>query len=334
MHYYLIADLRESFESYYLNGMNDTKYNDHPSKRNINEIISNINSLGFECSYFGGVPELVNAVNSHSIFSNSAFINFSDGMNQEYSRAQVPMLLDILGTPYSGSGVFASVLMNNKFFCKRALLNLGLEITKDCLINHILPFCEESIAELSFPLFIKPNCEGSSLGISEDNICFCMEDVKRNIRRLLASYNELILEEFLDGIDVTNYLIGNNDKYPINDVVTAVLHSKSKTPIYGPTEKHNKLRTLYYNEEYLPTNVVNEIQNRSKKIANAIGAMDICRIDYRYNTKDGKIHFIEANSAPRFSDTSEIGYIARKRGMSFREMVGIYIDTFNKRVFY
>lgn len=118
MKFWLICDYRENYTNYANLGTN-TMYNDHPSIKNINEILTAINSLGYDCDYFGGIPELINAIDTKRTFENCIFLNFTDGMDQQYSRVQAPALLDILNVPYSGSGVFQSVIMNNKHFCKK-----------------------------------------------------------------------------------------------------------------------------------------------------------------------------------------------------------------------
>ena len=332
MKYFVVCDYRESFDKNTILLPNGELYSDHPTAKNIREIIECANSMGYECSYFGGIPELIHAVECRDSFPGYLFLNFSDGMSQSYSRVQAPVLLDILDVPYSGSGVFASALMNNKYYCKKALVELGVPMAKSCIINSAIPFEEAAIKEWSLPFFIKPNCEGSSIGISEKNICWNIQDIYTNIAELMPSFHELILEEFVGGIDVTNYLIGNGNSHIINDVVSSVLHTKSDYSIYGAKEKHNKLRTLYYNEEYLPYNIVQQIRDLSVKISKFVGVRDICRLDYRYNPTTQKCYFIEINSAPRFSRTSEIGFIAEKHGIQFENMVKLYIETFTERV--
>lgn len=67
-------------------------------------------------------------------------------------------------------------------------------------------------------------------------------------------------------------------------------------------------------------------------IAYTLGVHDICRIDYRINLSTQNISFIEINSAPRFSSTSEIGFIASKNNVTFSNMVQYYISTVMDRL--
>ncbi len=330
MKYYIICDYRENLTNYAQN-KNDI-YNDHPSYKNIEEIISAINSQGYDCEYFGGIPELIHAIDQHKVLHNCAFLNFTDGMDQNYSRVQAPVLLDILNIPYSGSDVFTSVLMNNKHFCKQALLKNDITMPRSCLVNTLIPLEPKELKNWKYPLFVKPNCEGSSIGISSKNVCHNIEEVKNKVSELMSIFNELIIEEYVHGIDITNYIIGNNQTYYINDVIMAELSDKSPYAVYGLKEKHNKLRTLFYNEEKIPVEIIKNIQQQSLKIVKLLGAKDICRIDYRLDMTTQKFNFIEANSAPRFSSTSEIGFIAQKRNITFAKMIAYYLQTFTDRI--
>lgn len=330
MKYLVICDYREKLKNY--SKINQELYNDHPSSKNIFEIISAIKSLGYQCEYFGGIPELVHAVDQHQLFEECLFLNFTDGMDQNYSRVQAPVLLDILNVPYSGSDVFPSVLMNNKHFCKQALKDNDIQMPKSCIVNSFIPLNQKELSLWEYPLFVKPNCEGSSLGISQESVCHTVTEVKNKVDELLLHFDEVLVEEFVSGIDITNYLIGNGDRYYINDVITAELFNKSKYAVYDDITKQNKLRTLFFNEEKIPLDTLKKIRHQSVKIANLIGAKDICRIDYRLDMNTQKFTFIEINSAPRFSSTSEIGFIAQKRGITFADMLRYFLKSVLNRI--
>jgi len=330
MKYYVVCDYRENLINYSQN--TNTIYNDHPSKKNIDEIITAIRNQGHQCEYFGGIPELIHAVEHNQTFENSMFLNFTDGMEQNYSRVQAPVLFDILKVPYSGSDVFASVLMNNKHFCKQALIGHNIKMPTSCIVNSLIPLNIKELENWEYPLFVKPNCEGSSIGISQKNVCYTLEDVINIVHELMLLFDEILIEEYIYGIDVTNYLIGNGQTYYINDVIVSKLQDESPYAVYGAEEKQHKLRTLFFNEEKLSAKTVKDIQSQSLNIARIIGAKDICRIDYRLNMDTQEFSFIEINSAPRFSSTSEIGFIANKRKIDFSEIVNYYLQTFTNRI--
>ena len=78
MKYYLICDCRENFKNY--TTLQNLSYNDHPSFNNLKEILNALKSLGYDCEYFGGIPEIIHAIDNNMVFSNCRFINFTDGM--------------------------------------------------------------------------------------------------------------------------------------------------------------------------------------------------------------------------------------------------------------
>ena len=118
----------------------------------------------------------------------------------------------------------------------------------------------------------------------------------------------------------------------INDIVLAELFDQSPFAVYDIQAKQEKLRTLFFNEEKILPKTVERIRRQSEQIAKIIGVKDICRIDYRLNMDTQEFYFIEINSAPRFSSTSEIGFIAEKRGITFTHMVEYYLNTFMNRI--
>lgn len=330
MKFLIICDYRENMKNYLVS--NNNLYNDHASMKNIEEIMCAIQELGYECQYFGGIPELIHAVDTKQTFEDCVFLNFSDGMDEKYSRVQAPALLDILNVPYSGSDVFASVLMTNKHFCKQALREYNILMPRSCIVTLHTPLHLQEVADWNMPLIVKPNYEGSSLGITKESVCHTWNEVKEKTKELLSRFDELIVEEYISGIDITNFLIGNKDEYIINDIISAKLFDESPYAVYGLVEKHEKMRTLYYNDELLCSQDVKKIQKQSLAIAQILGARDICRLDYRYNEATHQYYFIEINTAPRFSSTSEIGFIAEKRNVSFKEIIQYYITTVTKRI--
>lgn len=329
MKYYLISDFREDYPSALTE--NGIMYNDHPKRESILEILEVIRKLGYNCDYFGGIKELIRAVDLKHIFKDSFFINLTDGMSQEYGRVQAPTLLEILNVPYSGSDVFGSALMNNKYYAKRALDSKNIIMPKDTLVTQYIELDTNFFNEVTFPVIVKPNHEGSSIGISQNNVCLSIDSVKKQIDKLLPLYSELIIEELIIGKDLTNLIIGNPDDIHINEVLITELHDKEPLAIYGAVEKVQKLRNLYLAEEILDHTTVNHVCKCSENIFKLLHASDMARIDYRLSDKDNKIYFLEINSAPRFSLNTELGFICEKRKWSVDRVINAYIETALKR---
>ena len=330
MKVYVVCDVRESFPSY----VDGVSYNDHPKKENVFEIINIISGLGYDCELFGGIPELIHAYDSNIQFRDCFFLNFTDGLTQDYSRIQAPMLMELLNVAYSGASPFASAVLNNKHYSKLALEGYPVLRPAGILINKILSYSKKSIDNLGYPIIVKPNTGGSSIGIKNDSVCFNYGDTEKKIKELTENFDEIIIEKYIAGYDVTNLLIGNEEYCPINEVIVTESHDKliQDTTVLGIEEKSLKKRLLHMGQDVLPTGITDKIRSTSMQIKKILNVNDIVRIDYRV-TKDGNIYFIEANSMPRISSTSEAGFICKYYDYDFSKIISVYLDVILKRLF-
>lgn len=221
--------------------------------------------------------------------------------------------------------------MNNKYYTKRALDSENVHMPKDTLVTKYVDLDTEFFKEVDFPVIVKPNHEGSSVGISQNNICFSMNHVQEQIDRLLPVYDEIIIEELITGKDVTDFIVGNPNDIRINEAIVTKLHNTSPTAIYGAVEKVKKLRTLNMADEVFSKDTVKYIHESSERIFTYLNASDIARVDYRLSDKDGKLYFLEINTAPRFSLNTEVGYICEQKKLSIDVFIRCYIETSLKR---
>ena len=119
--------------------------------------------------------------------------------------------LDLIGVPYTGSGVLASALGMDKIYSRKLFTHKGLKVPKYLVLSkdekqskvwqHLLP-----------PIFIKPNAQGSSIGAS---IVKKKKNLKKALNLAFSYGNTTIIEEFLDGIEVTCAILGNSNPKPL-----------------------------------------------------------------------------------------------------------------------
>lgn len=328
----IICDFREDFKN--LSNEN-ILFNDHPSRKSVEEIRDILNTNGYNCDIFGGVNELVNAYIEKNNFSHFLFLNMSDGLEQTYSRIQVPMLCEMLNVNYSGSPVFAVALMNNKHYAKLAVREININIPGGILINCSIKeqLLLNNINLPNFPLIVKPNTEGSSLGITESSVCYNKQQLEKAINNLIH-FKEILVEEYIPGYEITNLIIGNPGDYRFNEVIITSVHGKIflDKEVLGIQEKALKLRKQFPASNFLDADICTQIKQNSIKIFEHIGARDIARIDYRV-TENNQVYFLEINSIPRISSTSECAIICQNYHISFKNILLEYIDVINKRLF-
>lgn len=327
----IICDFREDFQNL-SNG--ERIFNDHPSRKSVEEICSILNKNGYTCEIFGGVDQLVNAYIQKIDLSDSLVLNMSDGLNQIYSRIQVPMLCEMLKADYSGSSVFTVALMNNKHYSKLAVKEIGINVPNGILINNSgnTQLFPDDISLPDFPLIVKPNTEGSSIGITEASVCYNMQQLKSALN-YIKNFKEIIIENYIPGYEITNLIIGNPSDFRFNEVILTSVYNKIflSTEVLGIKEKSQKLRKQFPALNYINSAVYEQIQQSSIKIFEHLGARDIARIDYRVS-ENNQIYFLEINSVPRISSTSECAIICQNHNISFDKILLEYIEAINKRL--
>lgn len=330
MKYSILAEVREDYPSL-MDGT--TVYNDYVSKKSMLDFCEAINSLGFECTFFGGMKALFSIYQSHEDISDTIFINYNYGLPAPYKRTQCPTLLELMGAKYSGADPFVALLVNDKEYTKRVLRAAGICAPSSILVNHSENIQYKlSKAGLSLPLVVKPNCEGSSLGITTESLCNDYTAAAKTANKLLPQYREVLIEQYIAGYECTVWIIGNPGDFRL--VAPLLISEKGnyyfEHRIFTMQDKANRIREYSLPDETLGADRVKEIKQISKKIFIELGLRDYARIDFRIS--NDHIFFIEANALPIFSQTSEIGKITKLYNISYEKICELVIDSVTARL--
>lgn len=319
--YYIVANTREEF-------VNESKtssrpYSDHPSQQSINYVLQELVKAGYNTRYFGGIEELINACQRHCTFENTLFLNFSDGLNQLSRKAQSAILLELLDAAYVGSDPLAHLMAGNKAYAKR-IVSSFLEVP-----NGFTIYSSSSLPEsIHFPVVIKPNREGSSLGITQNSICMNIDELKKRLPYLLKKYHEILIEEYIPGYEITCFIIGNKDNYYLTEPIICEFNGNIyfENFVFGLEEKANRQRKEYLARKILSPCQITAIRKAAQTAFEALNMHDFARVDFRLQ-KDGRLFFIEINGNAVISETSEVGIISRELGIPFGKIVGNIIDA-------
>lgn len=327
----LVSDFRESFPTADATG--NVLFNDHPRRASIEEVRNALREQGYHCEIFGGVPELADAYTQRLSFpEETLFINMSDGLTQAYSRVQIPILCDMLGVKYSGSGPFEVALMTNKHYSKLAVREKGILCPKGELVSA-QNFLSALNRSWNYPVMIKPNTEGSSVGITQENVCFSSSELLDRLKILVIQFPEIIVEEYIQGADATCFLVGNPGDYILNEVLLVEHHGKHffEREVLEMNDHAHKRTSYIMANDALGDETVEKIKAQTIIAAAALNARDIIRIDYRV-TIDGQVFFLEANSVPRISTSSALGHICKSKNLSFPALLSEYVEAILRRV--
>lgn len=254
--------------------------------------------------------------------------NRAEGLRGESRESHVPAVLEMLNIPYIGSNVLTTAVSLNKSCAKKILSYHGLPTPQFKTISQIGKI--ETLI-MNYPLILKPNEEGSSMGINEDNVVYNKENLKNKISMMLKEYDQRILiEEFIEGREFSVGLLGNGNKDPemlsileidfslLPDDVANVFGQRAKT-------RYDSL-DHYICPAEIPKNLEQELSDLSLKIWNYLDIKDFARIDFRMNEK-GEIFFLEVNPLPgmdfdlKANDFSFYPLMAFRSGYTYNDLI-------------
>lgn len=328
MKYYVLAEVREDHKSLL---DTETIYNDYVSKRSMNELVTACCQNGFDCKFLGGMAALKAIIENHQDINDCIFINYNYGYPAQFKRGQSPILLEMINAKYSGSDPLTSLIVNDKAFSKKVIKE-KVNVPKSLLLFSKKDINKISSRILRFPVIVKPNSEGSSLGIDEKSYCNNENSAVNKAVDLLKSFSPILVEEYIPGFEVTVWIIGNKGNYKLIQPLVISTDNKFyfENRIFTVNDKANHTRNYSLPNSVLPNYVIEKIIDNSKIVFEELGMRDYGRIDFR--VFDNRIYFIEANALPIFSQTSEIGEITKLCKISYNNICRKMIETINERL--
>ena len=231
-------------------------------------------------------------------------------------------LLEVMGIPYTGSGVLASALGMNKIAAKKIVLGSGLPTPAYCEIIPGEPAPEAATrieAELGLPVMIKPVEEGSSLGVTK---CGTAQEVIASIDKGREDYGVVFAEKFVPGREITVGVLqrhGALRALPILELVP-------KNEFYDYEAKYTEGMTEFILPARLPAKDYAEAESVAIAAFAAVGCQGYARVDMMVD-EAGVPWFVEVNTLPGMTDTSDLPAQARAAGISYEELVETILLT-------
>jgi D-alanine-D-alanine ligase len=237
-----------------------------------------------------------------------AAIIYTHGDPGENGRIQA--YLDMLQIPYINSGVLASALSFDKWYCNQFLSGFGLAVAKSQLFHYGAQIDATAlVANLGLPLFVKPSDSGSSYGISKVK---SLDEVQKAFEIAFNEGRNVVAEAFLDGIEVTCGVFRSSNELvalPLTEIV-------SETEFFDYAAKYDGK-----SKEITPARVEDtlrdEVQTQAKKIYKLLGLRGLARIDFMLVNKQPFV--IEVNTTPGFSPASIVPQMLGVAGISIQD---------------
>lgn len=223
-------------------------------------------------------------------------------------------VLEVMGIPYTGSGVLASALSMDKLRTKLCWQGYGLPTP----VWHLLKSVEDldaCIEKLGFPVIVKPAQEGSSIGMSKagnrDELVKALE--------VAAQYNcDVYAESWVVGKEYTVGLL-DGEALP-------VIRLETPNAFYDYEAKYNANTTQYHCPCGLSTEQEKQLQKLAVKAGEVIGIKGWARVDVFIDDAN-QPQLIEINTVPGMTDHSLVPMAARQAGIGFDDLVWRILET-------
>lgn len=235
------------------------------------------------------------------------------GENGELQR-----YFDALGIPYSSSGAESLALTFDKYASKTILREKGLLTANAVLLKKGNSFnASKVLDEVGLPCFVKPNCGGSSLGVSRVSRA---EDLENAVNLALSEDDEILVESFLSGPELTCGVL----KTPASEFVFPVTQIIPRNEFFDYEAKY----TVGMADEITPAKIDKGFAENCQEISSAIydimNCRGIVRIDFILHEE--KLYFLELNGIPGMSMESIIPQQIRALGFTEKEIYNLIIE--------
>ena len=227
-------------------------------------------------------------------------------------------LLEIMKIPYTGCGVMSSAICMNKEYTKRILKNTNVNLIKSVFV-HFDEDPVKKVMELEYPLMVKPVSEGSSYGMSK---VICDGELYEAVTEARKYNKDVLIEEFIDGFFVTVGVLEKEGK----PFATEILEIRTETEWYDFDAKYTKgLSKFIVPAAGLSKGAYELTQKMAVEAHTAAGCSGVSRVDFMI--KDDKTYFLEINTNPGMTDTSDLPAQAKAGGIDYDNLVLMILNS-------
>jgi len=231
-------------------------------------------------------------------------------------------LLELAGKPYTGSGVMASAIAINKAMSKRVFEHAGIPTPAWLLVRVDEPLAGVLVAgtvppdveDLGLPLVVKPNEEGSTVGLTIMTEWAALPNAFQEAARF---GQEILLERYIAGRELTVAVLG--------DRALPIVEIRPKSGFYDYESKYTAGRSEYFCPADLPEALAERVRTLGVTAARVLDCRGVSRVDFRLDP-DGTPWCLEVNTIPGMTPTSLVPMAAKAAGMSYEQVVQCMLD--------
>ncbi|HTN47675.1 MAG TPA: D-alanine--D-alanine ligase [Flavipsychrobacter sp.] len=230
--------------------------------------------------------------------------------------------LDMLDVPYTSCNAIVSALTFNKSYCNKVVKDLNtVNIANSVHLIKGDPYSVGTILDkLKFPLFVKPNESGSSLGVSKVK---SVDTLLPAIEKSFKEDNQVLIEEFIEGRELTIgvYRIGQAVRtLPATEIV-------SKNEFFDYEAKYTPGVTNEITPAVISETINEDLKAKAASIYRHLNCRGVVRMDFILQKETDKLYFLEVNTMPGQSENSIVPQQVRAAGMELKDFYGSILDN-------
>lgn len=221
-------------------------------------------------------------------------------------NGSIQTILELANIPFTGSGSLGSAIAMDKDISKRLYLNAGIPTPAWCMTSD---YSQQTLNVLGLPLVVKPNAQGSTVGLS---IIHAYAELDAAIDLASRFGNEIMLEQFIAGRELSVGVLDNQ----VLGVGEIVLEPHA---IFDYESKYQSGQATEIFPADLPPAIYKQAQELALRAHKALKLQDYSRTDFRLDPQ-GKLWCLETNTLPGMTSTSLMPQSAAVMGISFAEL--------------
>ena len=285
------------------------------SKRSGNNVLAALKRLGYTNAELVEVNENI----SEKLSAKKYDVAYNALHGKYGEDGCIQGLLEILHIPYTGSGVMASAICMNKEYTKRVLSTCkDIPLIKSVFVKKG-ENVKEACKDLRYPIITKPVCEGSSFGMTKVNH---PEELEAAYIEATKFNDDVLIEEFINGFFITVGVLEKDGKA----FATEILEIRPKNEWYDFEAKYTKgMSDFIVPSTSLSKEDTEKIKSIAVKAHECAGCSGVSRVDFM--VMDNKPYFLEINTSPGMTDTSDLPAQSAVMGIDYDNLVLMILNS-------
>jgi len=237
-------------------------------------------------------------------------------------------LLELLKVPYTGSGVLSSALVIDKILTKKIMMWEDiptppyLEIDSGNPLKKLMYIDGKIERDIGYPVVVKPNNEGSTIGISKAE---SIEELETGVKLASRYDKRIMIEKYIRGRELTVGVIGREPR------ALPVIEIKPKSGFFDYDSKYIKNLTEYIVPAEIEVDISEKILGLSLRCHQGFSCLGISRVDFILD-KENIPYVLELNTMPGMTSTSLVPMAAKAAGIDFDHLVEIILDSADLKI--